>query len=87
MAPGMVAASIFGWVIAWNEFQYANILTNNADWTVPIWLYTTLVPRGGGAPVGTLSAASLVYTLPVRVFFLLVQGRLSAGMTAGAVKA
>jgi N,N'-diacetylchitobiose transport system permease protein len=31
-------------------------------------------------------AGSVLFTIPVMVFFLIIQRRLSAGMTAGAVK-
>jgi N,N'-diacetylchitobiose transport system permease protein len=37
-------------------------------------------------PWGELFAASLIFTLPVMIFFLIIQRRLAAGLTAGAVK-
>ncbi len=40
----------------------------------------------GGAQWGPIMAASTLYTIPVVVFFLLAQRRMTAGLVAGAVK-
>ncbi len=40
----------------------------------------------GGAEWGPIMAASTLYTIPVVVFFLLVQRRMTGGLVAGAVK-
>jgi ABC-type sugar transport system, permease component len=37
-------------------------------------------------PIGTLTAASIIVTLPMILFALLMQRRIVAGLTAGAVK-
>jgi len=85
IAPGLVATSIFAYILAWNEFAYANVLTNNADATLPVWLEAFINPSRP-IPWGELMAGSVLFTIPVMVFFLIIQRRLSAGMTAGAVK-
>ena len=48
-------------------------------------LRDVLLPRGG-AEWGPIMAASTLYTIPVVVFFLIVQRRMTAGLVAGAVK-
>ena len=85
IAPGLVATSIFAYILAWNEFAYANVLTNNADATLPVWLEAFINPSRP-IPWGELMAGSALFTIPVMIFFLIIQRRLSAGMTAGAVK-
>jgi N,N'-diacetylchitobiose transport system permease protein len=85
LAPGMVATSIFAFVTAWNEFLYAFVMMRDATrYTLPVWLSTfqTVFGTDWG---GTMAASSL-FTLPVVVFFLIVQRRLVSGLTAGAVK-
>ena len=54
------------------------------DYTLPI--YVTYFFGRGGAEWGPIMAASTLYTIPVVVFFLLVQRRMTGGLVAGAVK-
>jgi N,N'-diacetylchitobiose transport system permease protein len=86
IAPGLVATSIFGFIQAWNEFVYAYILLpNGSTYTIPVWLDSFIVPQGQ-IHWNTVFAGATLFTLPVLVFFLIIQRRLMAGMTAGAVK-
>jgi N,N'-diacetylchitobiose transport system permease protein len=85
LAPGMVATSIFAFVTAWNEFLYAFVfMTDEARYTLPVWLAS--FRTAFGTDWGATMAASSLFTIPVLVFFLIVQRRLVAGLTAGAVK-
>lgn len=85
VAPGLVATSIFAFIQAWNEFIFALTLLQSQDkQTLPVWL-SSFSTRFGTDWGGTM-AASTLFTLPVVIFFLLVQKRVAAGMTAGAVK-
>jgi N,N'-diacetylchitobiose transport system permease protein len=86
IAPGLVATSIFAFILAWNEFAFANVLTNNGDQTLAVWLYSSINPSVAQIQWGELMAVSLLFSLPVMVFFMLIQRRLAAGLTAGAVK-
>jgi N,N'-diacetylchitobiose transport system permease protein len=85
LAPGMVATSIFAFVTAWNEFLYAFVLmTDETKYTLPVWLAS--FRTAFGTDWGATMAASTLFTIPVLVFFLIVQRRLVSGLTAGAVK-
>jgi N,N'-diacetylchitobiose transport system permease protein len=85
LAPGLVATSIFGFITAWNEFLYAYVLMQDtANFTLPVWLAT--FKTAFGTDWGGTMAASTLFTLPVLVFFLLIQNRMVGGVTAGAVK-
>ncbi|HXZ99764.1 MAG TPA: carbohydrate ABC transporter permease [Candidatus Binatia bacterium] len=93
IAPGLVATSIFAFLLAWNDFAYANIILGNSgsifggsQETATVWLVSLINPSRV-TPWGELFAASLIFTIPVMVFFLVIQRRLAAGLTAGAVKA
>ncbi|MFF0148457.1 carbohydrate ABC transporter membrane protein 2 (CUT1 family) [Amycolatopsis sulphurea] len=85
LGPGLVATSVFGFITAWNEFLYALTFMQSEDkFTLPVWLsgfHTQFGTDWGGT-----MAASTVFTLPVLIFFLVVQRNLVAGLTAGAVK-
>jgi N,N'-diacetylchitobiose transport system permease protein len=86
VAPGLVATSIFSFITAYNEFIVALTFLGqaHAEYTLPI--YVTYFFGRGGAEWGPIMAASTLYTIPVVVFFLLVQRRMTSGLVAGAVK-
>jgi N,N'-diacetylchitobiose transport system permease protein len=86
IAPGLVATSIFAFVQAWNEFIFAYVLLSSQEnQTLTVWLasFTTL----RGTDWGPLMAAATLTSLPVVIFFALVQRRVAFGLTAGAVRA
>jgi N,N'-diacetylchitobiose transport system permease protein len=86
LAPGLVATGIFGFIQAWNEFVFALVLNPRPEaMTLPVWLRTFLDPNGG-INWAELMAASTLVAIPVVVFFLLVQRRMTGGLVAGAVK-
>jgi N,N'-diacetylchitobiose transport system permease protein len=85
LGPGLVATSVYGFITAWNEFLYAFVfLQDNSKYTLPVWLST--FQTAFGTDWGGTMAASSLFTIPVLVFFLIVQRNLVAGITAGAVK-
>jgi N,N'-diacetylchitobiose transport system permease protein len=59
-------------------------MRDNANYTLPVWLVS--FQTAFGTDWGGTMAASTLFTLPVLIFFLLVQKRMVGGLTAGAVK-
>lgn len=85
LGPGLVATAIFGFITAWNEYFYAFVfMTDVQNYTLPVWLAS--FRTNFGTDWGATMAASTLFTLPVLVFFLAVQGRMVGGLTTGAVK-
>ncbi|WP_166852479.1 carbohydrate ABC transporter permease [Isoptericola sp. BMS4] len=86
VAPGLVATSIFSFITAWNEFVFALTLLGGEEqnYTVAIGLRSFFGQHSNDW--GSIMAASTIITVPVMVFFILVQRRLAGGLTAGAVK-
>jgi multiple sugar transport system permease protein len=83
--PGIVATSIFSFLIAWDEFFVAFTLTNNPKvWVTPVGISTFLSEFS--IDWDLIMASAVIFTLPSIIFFLFVQKYLIAGMTAGAVK-
>lgn len=84
--PGLVAGSIFGFISAWNEYLLAyTFMKTNTMYTLPVWLQSFSTPTTG-TDFGGQMAASVLFALPVVVFFLIIQRNLVTGMSAGAVK-
>jgi N,N'-diacetylchitobiose transport system permease protein len=85
LGPGLVATSIFAFILAWNEFIIAYVFLHTPEkQTLMVWLasFTTL----RGTDWGPLMAGATLCALPVITFFLLVQRKIAFGLTAGAVK-
>jgi N,N'-diacetylchitobiose transport system permease protein len=86
LAPGLVATGVFGFIQAWNEFTLAVVVMTREDRkTLPLWL-STFTDVNRGTDWGGIMAGSTLIAIPVVVFFLVVQGRMVAGLTTGAVK-
>ncbi len=86
VAPGLVATGIFAFILAWNEFIFALVIMNRPQTqTMPVWLQA-FNEGARGTDWGGVMAGSTVMALPVVIFFLLVQRKVTAGLTAGAVK-
>ena len=84
--PGLVATSVFSFITAWNEFIFAMTLLGGAseNYTVAIGLKQFFGEHTN--EWGYIMAASTIITIPVMIFFVIVQRRLSSGLVAGAVK-
>ncbi|MEU3569156.1 carbohydrate ABC transporter permease [Kitasatospora sp. NPDC036755] len=85
LAPGIVATSVFALVQAWNEYVLVYVLLSSPDkQTVSIWLVS--FQTSFGTDYGGLMAGATLTALPVVVFFLVVQRRITSGLAVGAVK-
>jgi trehalose/maltose transport system permease protein len=89
VAPGLVTAGLLAFITAWNEFLFALSFTQSPEkYTVPVAI-TTFTGETGSAfdkPWGQIMAATVVVTVPLVVLVLVLQRRILAGLTAGAVK-
>ncbi|WP_419994099.1 carbohydrate ABC transporter permease [Streptomyces boninensis] len=85
VAPGLVATSIFAFITAWNEFVFAyTFMKDSEKYTAAVGIYQFFGEHG--TDWGAVMAASTLITVPVLIFFILVQRRLASGLAAGAVK-
>ncbi|MFT4234867.1 MAG: carbohydrate ABC transporter permease [Microbacterium sp.] len=86
LGPGLAATGVFAFIQAWNEFIYALIIMTRPETrTLPVWL-RAFVQATKETDWAAIMAGSTLCAIPVIVFFLIVQGRMTQGMVAGAVK-
>jgi len=89
IAPGLVTTGLLAFIAAWNEYLYAiSFIQSPSHYTVPVAI-TTFQGASGNAfefPWGTVMAATIIVTLPLIAATLILQRRILAGLTAGAVK-
>ena len=87
LAPGLVASAVYAFLQAWNEFTMALVILPDNERTLPLWLRTFIRQSASReTDWGQVMASSTLVAIPVIIFFLLVQGRLTSGLVAGAVK-
>jgi multiple sugar transport system permease protein len=86
-APGVVTAGLLVFIFVWNEFLFAITLTSTPERRpVPAAIAFFTGSQQFEIPLGTISAASVVVTVPLIILVLIFQRRIVAGLTAGAVK-
>ncbi len=82
--PGIAATAIFCFLLAWNDFFYALVLTRSRAMTAPVAIVNFM--NYAGWDWGRITAGSIIVAMPVVAFSLLVRRYLVSGITAGAVK-
>lgn len=84
-APGLLSVALLAFLMAWDEFLYALIITQtNASKTLPIAINDFIGRRG--LDFGLLATGGVIAALPPVVIAFAFQRHIVAGLTAGSVK-
>jgi multiple sugar transport system permease protein len=84
-APGVLAASLYAFTQAWNEFLYALVFITDAKLrTLPVGLASFIT--GDVYGWGFLMSGAVLTTLPVIAAYIYLQKYMVEGLTAGSVK-
>lgn len=87
LQPALISTGVLAFIAAWNEFLFALTFTlSNQHRTVPVAIALMSGASEFELPWGNIMAASVIVTVPLILLVLLLQRRLVAGLTAGAVK-
>jgi len=84
IAPGVISTGIISFILAWNEFLFANILTTKTTKTLPI--VAGMAIKHYSISWGPACAAGVVCILPVVILGIIIQKYLVRGLTFGAIK-
>ncbi|KQW86018.1 ABC transporter permease [Devosia sp. Root413D1] len=84
MPSGLAITALFSFIASWNEFLYALLLTSESSKTAPIVIaeFNSVY----GLAWGPMTAAAVLYSLPVILVTLVLQKQIVGGLTFGAVK-
>ena len=83
--PGIIATSIFTFILAWNDYIFTRILIASDELkTLPVGVQDLF--HSALIDWGLIMAAGMMITIPALVFFVSVQRYLIRGWGAGAVK-
>ena len=82
--PGLIAAGVFSFVLGWNEFLWAFILSGIESRTLPVAVAGLVTQQG--TLIGPMAAATVLMSVPVIVLTFVVRRYLVTGLTFGSVK-
>ena len=83
--PGIIATSIFTFILAWNDYIFTRILiTSDELKTLPVGVQDLF--HSALVDWGLIMGAGMMITIPALIFFVTVQRYLIRGWGAGAVK-
>lgn len=84
VSGGIAVTAIFAFLASWNEFLFALLMTAIRSQTTPVVIANFQTQFG--LDWGSMTALAAVYSIPVIILTLLLQRKIVAGMTLGAVK-
>lgn len=82
--PGIAAAGVLGFILSWNEFLFALVLSGPETSTIPVAL--AALQTSNGVQIGRVSAGIVLAILPLMIASHFIQRYIVKGLTFGAVK-
>jgi len=82
--PGLAAAAVLGFILAWNEFLFALVLTGPTTATIPVTL--AALQSSNGVEIARISAGVVLAVLPLAIASRFVQRYIVQGLTFGSIK-
>lgn len=86
LAPGLIASGVFAFLQAWNEYTLAVVVMEPDNRTLPLWLRGMTTVSNEAIDWPAVMAGSVLVAVPVIVFFMIVQTKMTQGLVSGAVK-
>ncbi|TFD13510.1 carbohydrate ABC transporter permease [Cryobacterium sp. TMT1-2-2] len=85
IAPSLAAAAVITFFDGWNEYLFATtFIHDTANWVASTGLASFIGEFT--TPLDMVFSGAIVFTIPAAIFFLLMQRKIVAGLTAGSVK-
>lgn len=82
--PGLLSAGVFNFILNWNEFLFALVLTGRSTRTLPVAISSLWTQQG--VNIGAVSAATVVTILPVIFLTYVIQKSMVRNLTFGSIK-
>jgi multiple sugar transport system permease protein len=82
--PGLAAAGVLSFILAWNEFLFALVLTGPTTATIPVAL--SGLQSQNGVQIAEVSAGVVLGVAPLLIASRFIQRYLVSGLTFGAIK-
>ncbi|HLR03311.1 MAG TPA: carbohydrate ABC transporter permease [Virgibacillus sp.] len=84
--PSIIIVVLFNFLLFWNEYILALTIMPGDNKTLPVGLLNLLAADRAAVNYGPMYAGMVVVMLPTLILYIIVQKRLTQGMTVGGVK-
>lgn len=84
--PSIITVILFNFLAFWNEYIIALTLMPSGTKTLPVGLINLMQSQRGAANYGPMYAGLVLVMLPTLILYIMVQKKLTEGMTVGGVK-
>ncbi len=84
--PSIITVILFNFLGFWNEYIIALTMLPNKAKTLPLGLINLMQVQKTATDYGSLYAGLVIVMIPTIVFYILVQKKLTEGMTVGGIK-
>ena len=84
--PRIVTVILFNFLAFWNEYIIALTLMSGSNRTLPVGLLALMQASRGKAEYGMMYAGLVIVMLPTLILYIMVQKKLTQGMTLGGLK-
>jgi len=84
--PSIITVILFNFLAFWNEYIIALTLLPSTSKTLPVGLLNLMQATRGKAEYGMMYAGLVVVMLPTLILYIIVQKKLTQGMTLGGLK-
>lgn len=84
--PSIITVILFNFLSFWNEYIIAMTLLTKDSKTLPVGLMNLTQAQRGAANYGQLYAGLVIVMLPTLILYIMVQKKLTQGMSLGGLK-
>lgn len=84
--PSIIAVILFNFLAFWNEYIIALTLIPGPNKTLPVGLMNLMAAQKSAANYGQMYAGMVLVMLPTLILYIIVQKKLTQGMTLGGLK-
>ncbi|MGG1676191.1 carbohydrate ABC transporter permease [Neobacillus sp. NRS-1170] len=84
--PSIIAVILFNFLAFWNEYIIALTLIPGPNKTLPVGLMNLMAAQKSAANYGQMYAGMVLVMLPTLILYIMVQKKLTQGMTLGGLK-
>lgn len=84
--PSIITVILFNFLAFWNEYIIALTLMSGSNRTLPVGLLALMQASRGKAEYGMMYAGLVIVMLPTLILYIMVQKKLTQGMTLGGLK-
>ncbi len=85
--PGLITAGIFNFLGIWNEYIFALVFVNTAEKkTLPLGLASVSIQAQYKTDFGLMFAGLVIVVIPTLLVYMILQRKLTEGITMGALK-